>query len=191
MNHLSEDVSPGSDFLLFFPFLQGRTAPVWPNASASWINLYGSSSNATLWRSMLESISFEYLSWVNILRRVGVKPKRIIGQGGGSKSKLWNQIKADMLNIPYCTIQNSEQAVLGNAILAAYGVGDIKDIKATVGEWVRIKETFYPHPEKNKFYGKIYEYREKILNGPMHEIYEILVELKELKVPQTKSEKNV
>ena len=116
-----------------------------------------------------------------------MEPKRIIGQGGGSRSRLWNQIKADMLNIPYCTLQNTEQAVLGNAILAAYGVGDIKDIEETVGEWVRIKETFHPDPRRNRFYERMYEYRERILNGPMREMYGMLAELEKLDVPSAKN----
>ena len=114
---------------------------------------------------------------MNILRDHGVTPKRIIGQGGGSKSRLWNQIKADVLNIPYLTLMNTEQAVMGNALLAAYGVGDIKDLKKAVYDWVHIKDTFNPIKEHNALYMKIYKKREEILNGPLHEIFNSLADL--------------
>jgi xylulokinase len=119
--------------------------------------------------------------WMNILRNAGVKPKRIVGQGGGSKSRLWNQIKADVLGVPYVTLKNQEQAVMGNAMLAAFGVGDIKDLKKAACEWIRVKETFLPVKERNELYARIFDKREKMLNGPMREIFDTLSELHELR----------
>jgi len=177
MNSLAENEPLGSGYSLFYPYIQGRTSPVWSNASAAWLGLFGSSNSGTFWRSILESIAFEYLSWMNILREFGVQPKRIIGQGGGSKSRLWNQIKADILNVPYLTLKNPEQAVMGNALLAAYGVGDIADLKNAAIAWIDVKETFRPIKAQTDRYMRIYKTREKILNGPMREIFEQLADL--------------
>jgi xylulokinase len=184
MNKLAQKVPLGSEFSLFLPYLQGRSCPFWQNASAAWLGLYGSNNSGTLWRSMLEAIAFEYLSWVNILRKVGAKLTKIIGTGGGSKGKLWNQIKADMLNLPYVTLKRTEGAVLGNALLAAYGVGDIKNIKETVYKWVRTKDEFVPDRARNEAYTKIYEKRQELLNGPLREVFEKLMELHEIAVPE-------
>jgi len=185
MNSLASKTPLGAEFLLFFPFLQGRSSPAWANASAAWIGLFGSNNSGTLWRSMLESVAFEYLSWVNILRDVGIHLKRVIGTGGGSKGNFWNQIKADVLNAPYTTLKRTEGAVLGNALLAAYGVGDIKDLKEAVNQWVKQKDTFYPIKENNKAYIKIYQKREEILNGPLREVFNKIDGLHEIKVPQS------
>ncbi|KPJ87024.1 MAG: hypothetical protein AMS17_09815 [Spirochaetes bacterium DG_61] len=182
MNSLAEKVPLGSGYCLFYPYIQGRTSPVQPNASAAWLGLFGSNNSGTLWRSIMESIAFEYLLWMNILRSVGVQPKRIIGQGGGSRSKLWNQIKADILNVPYLTLKNPEQAVMGNALVAAYGVGDIKDLKEAAHKWIMIKETFSPIKEHNERYMHIYSIREKILKGPMNEIFDQLADLHSLSI---------
>jgi xylulokinase len=179
-DRLIKDIPAGAKGVLFLPFLQGRTNPVWPNASAGWLGLYGSHNSSYLWRSILESIVFEYLTWLNILRKSGLEPVKIVGQGGGSKSQTWNQIKADILNIPYITLEGSEYTVLGNALLAAYGVGDIKDLRKTAKEWVKVKNTFKPEPDKTLIYNKIYNQREKILNGPVKEIYNMLTELKNI-----------
>jgi len=135
---------------------------------------------------MLESIAFEYLSWMNVLREVGVKPIKIVGQGGGSKGNIWNQIKADILNIPYLTLKRSEQAVLGDALLAAYGVGDVKNLQKTAREWAEIKETFMPDRKNNSIYMKIYKQREKIINGPIKETFDMLAELHEIDIPEKK-----
>ena len=177
MNAEAETVPPGCGFSLFFPYLQGRTNPVWPNASAGWLGLYGSSGAACLWRSMLEAIAFEYYSWVQMLQEEGIQPKRIVGQGGGSKGGLWNQIKADVLNTEYVTLEKSEQAVLGNALLAAYAVGDVPDLREAAHRWVAYRDSFRPDPERHALYMRIYETRQRILNGPLAEAFEMLAEL--------------
>ncbi len=185
MNKLAEPTPIGAEFSLFFPFLQGRSSPAWPNASASWLGLYGSNNAGTLWRSILESIAFEYLGYVNILRSVGIDLKKVIGTGGGSKGAFWNQLKADVLNAPYTTLQRAEGAALGNAILAAYGVGDVKDIRKTVNDWIKQKDRFDPIPRNNEIYSKIFKVREDILNGPLYQIFDMITELHKMELPGT------
>ena len=174
----------GSEFSFFFPFLQGRSSPAWPNASATWLGLHGSNNRGTLWRSMLESIAFEYLSYTEILRSVDITLKRVVGTGGGSKGKLWNQMKADILNAPYVILERTEGAVLGNALLAAYGVGDITDLKKTVSEWVKVKDTFTPIARNTDAYAKIYAIRQEVLDGPLHQIFDRIADLHNIKLPE-------
>ncbi|MBM4340983.1 MAG: carbohydrate kinase [Deltaproteobacteria bacterium] len=172
LDQLAAQVPPGSDFSLFFPFLQGRSSPFWSTASGTWLGLRGSNQAAHLWRSMLESIAFEYLFWTNILRDEGIEVNRMIGTGGGSNSPLWNQIKADMLDLEYMIPARSEGAVLGNALLAAYGVGDIKDMKKTIKEWVTFQEVYRPNPKATALYERVAKVREEILNGPLLECFD-------------------
>jgi xylulokinase len=120
---------------------------------------------------MMESVAFEYLFWANVLRSENMPVNQMIGTGGGSKSPLWNQIKADIMNVDYMIPSHSEGAVMGNALLAAYGVGDIKDMKATIKDWVSFTRTFHPNPEMTKFYHELAKVREEILNGPLLEIF--------------------
>jgi len=171
LDKLAEKVPAGSDFSFFFPFLQGRSSPVWPTASGTWLGLRGSNQAGHLWRSMMESIAFEYLYWTTILRKENIPVKQMIGTGGGSKSPLWNQMKADMMDAEYMIPSHSEGAVKGNALLAAYGVGDIKDMKKTIREWVSFSKVFKPNPEITKFYHEVASVREEILNGPLLECF--------------------
>lgn len=171
MDKLAKKVPIGSNYLLFYPFLQGRSSPSWPSASSAFLGLYGSNKVGDLWRAMLESIAFEYLIWINIFKQIGININETVAIGGGSKSSLWNQIKADILNIKYITLEKSESAVMGNALLAGYGVGDIKDLKVAVKSWVKIHEVFNPDPLNSKIYNKIFKVREEILEGPLKEIF--------------------
>lgn len=177
MSALAEKTGIGSKNVLFFPFLQGRTNPVWPNSSAVWMGLYALHNSGDLWRSILESIGYEYLTWLNIMKKNGLKPYKVIGQGGGSKDYFWNQIKSDILNIPYLILERDEPTLLGNALLGAFGVGDIKDIRKSIKEWVKVKKTFLPNQKNNRIYKKFYKKREKILNGPIKEAFEMMAEL--------------
>jgi xylulokinase len=177
MNEAARKVPIGSGGTFFFPYLQGRTNPVWRDASAGWLGLYGSANSATLWRAMLESIALEYYGWVQLLEQEGIRPTRIVGQGGGSKGQLWNQIKADVINAEYVTLKRSEQAVMGNALLAAYGVGDISDLKESARQWVEYKDFFVPDAINHERYMMIYEKRQRIINGPLAGIFDIMAEI--------------
>lgn len=77
MSGLAKDVGIGAKKLLFFPFLQGRTNPVWPNSNAVWMGMYALHDSASLWRSILESIAFEYKTWLNIMIESGLEPKKL------------------------------------------------------------------------------------------------------------------
>ena len=98
--------------------------------------------------------------------------------GGGSKSDMWNQIKADTLNTSCKTLKRSDGAALGNAALAAYGTGDVKDLAQTISQWVETKKVYNPIKSNHEKYMKIYASREKILNGPLKEIFDELAALR-------------
>jgi len=177
MNQAARGIPAGAGHSLFFPYIQGRTNPVWPNASGGWLGLYGASNAAALWRAMLESIAFEYYGWVKLLEQEGMRPTRIVGQGGGSKGHFWNQIKADVINSEYVTLRKGEQAVLGNALVAAYGIGDIADLKNAARKAVEYKDTFVPDPAMHARYEQIYEMRQRVINGPLREIFDMIAGL--------------
>ena len=183
LDRMAAEVPPGSEMSLFFPYLQGRSNPAWAEASASFIGMFGSAGAGTLWRSLMESIAFEYLSWIDILRSVDIELHEVIGTGGGAKSKVWNQIKSDVLGAPYTTLERTEGAVLGNAVIAAYGIGDITDVPSTIQDWLRRHETVQPNPERTAVYRQIFQQREKILNGPMREVMQELSKMHEISQP--------
>ncbi|MCS6828216.1 MAG: FGGY family carbohydrate kinase [Caldilinea sp.] len=131
----AEAIPPGSDHLLFLPHLGGRVCPSEPNLRGVFFGLNWSHTKTHLYRAILESVAYEYAHYQRIVK--GLLPDlqftetRVIG--GGARSRVWNQIKADVLNTPYVTLNRQEFSVLGSAILAGYAVGVFKDM-ATVAE---------------------------------------------------------
>jgi sugar (pentulose or hexulose) kinase len=69
---------------------------------------------------------------------------------GGSKSREWNQIKADALGIPVVKIKHEEGAPLGAALLAGYGAGLFANLDQTAKKWISLGETISPNLENTK-----------------------------------------
>jgi xylulokinase len=181
MNKVSENIPMGSDGVLFFPYLQGRSNPYWENANGTWLGLYGSNNLSNLYKSMMESIAFEYLAWVNVFRSQGVDIDSLTVIGGGSKSDMWNQMKADVLDTTCKILKRSDAGALGNAALAAYGAGEIKDLTGTIKQWVEVKKVYKPVKSNHDAYMDIFKVREEILNGPLNEIFNKLAKLRNKK----------
>ena len=120
-----------------------------------------------MYRSILESIAYEYHLYFSILKEQNpqIAPQAIYGAGGGTKSGIFNQIKADVLGIPYRPLEDADTAVYASAMLAAFGIGRIPDLKAAMK--VQYKEEIYMPQEENsglyKEYAKQYARLLKLL----------------------------
>jgi L-fuculokinase len=78
-----------------------------------------------IFRACIESLSFRARQSLELLEEAGkFKADSIICVGGGSKNKLWNQIRADVMGIPVKLIGQKETTVLGAALFALFGTGD-------------------------------------------------------------------
>lgn len=76
----------------------------------------------------------------------------MISIGGGAKSPLFNQIKADVLGIPVVTFETGETALLGGAVIAAVGSKMLPDYKKTINRILRRVSEFVPDMEKHTAY---------------------------------------
>lgn len=154
LNKAIEGIAPGSDGLIFIPHLEGRAYPNNPSMRGEWKGFTRGHGLGHFFRSILEGIAYEYALYMErILEALDEKRKYTIrGVGGGSKSRVWNQIKADVLNCEYTTINRKDISTLGQALIAASATGAIKDIRETVKSIIRIEETFYPDEKNHAVY---------------------------------------
>jgi xylulokinase len=116
---------PGSDGLLFLPYLTGeRTPHPDPLARGAFVGLTVHHGRAHLTRAVLEGVAFGLRDSVELMRSVGMSGlSQIRATGGGSKSELWRRILADVLGATVVTTSTSEGAAQGAATLAAVGIG--------------------------------------------------------------------
>lgn len=159
LDNMAAQVPAGAESLLFLPHLGGRVCPSEPDLRGLWLGLNWSHTKAHLFRAMLEAVAYEYALYLNIekslLPNLDFREARVIG--GGAASKLWNQIKADVLGIPYVELSRSEFAVQGAAILAGYAAGVFSDLKATARQFVYPTTRVEPRPEYHEFYQPLAE----------------------------------
>ena len=130
MVQAADAVPPGAEGLVFSPHLGGRVCPADPLMRGAWMGFTWKHTQAHFFRAILESVAFEYAYYLRILceliPQLELIEARVIG--GGARSSIWNQIKADVLNVPYQRLQRSEFATWGSALIAGYAVGLFPDL---------------------------------------------------------------
>ncbi len=167
---LAERAEPGSGGVLFAPYLSGGN-PDNPDASGTWLGMTLATGLPELWRSMLEAIAFEYADFLGAFAANGVSVDAVLAVGGGARSGLWNQIKADATGVPWRVPGRQDGAVLADAALAAVAVGDLDDLAATVEAWVHGGSERAPRPEVVQQYAAIRARRAALLDGPLRSVF--------------------
>lgn len=144
---------PGARNLLMFPFLMGARSTRWnPDARGLILGLSLGHTRGDIARALMEGVGYEVATCLDGLRDIGVPPGELIAIGGGAKSDLWAQIKADILGVPVYRPRYTEAASLGAAILAATAVGLVSDPAATARAWNPPVQTFTPNAEATRTY---------------------------------------
>jgi xylulokinase len=132
-------VPPGSDGLLFLPYLTGERTPDLPRATGVFHGLTPRTMKpAHLMRATMEGATLGLAYGLDGLRSLGVVPEEIRLIGGGSKSAAWRQICADVFGCRVVTLMEAEGAALGAAIQAAAAVDSSWTIRKWANALVRI-----------------------------------------------------
>lgn len=153
-------VAPGCDGLVFLPYLTGeRTPHADPYARGAFVGLTRRHSRAHLTRAVIEGVSFGLRDLLELSREIGMRPARVRLSGGGARSGLWRQMLADVLRTPAATVNVSQGAAYGAALLAGVGAGVYPDVEAAAAATVRETSVTEPGPEAERYEGPYAEYR--------------------------------
>ena len=178
LDEMAAKITPGSDGLVFLPHLAGRTYPTDSKVKGIWIGFSWSHKKAHFYRSILESIAYEYRYYFRIIKELfpetDYSEVRVIG--GGCKSNLWNQIKADVLGIPYVQINEEDVGLIGLAMTAAKGVGLIDGISKSISNIIKPTVKYKPRDKHHKYYqnyADLYEDLFKNINPTFSELSRI------------------
>ncbi len=150
-------IPPGAEGLLFLPYLSGeRTPHPDPYARGVFFGLSLKHSRPHLTRAVIEGITFGLKDCLELLNGMGIRFNRVRVSGGGAKSLLWRKIMANVFNLDIVTVNATEGAAFGAALLAGVGTGVYKDAKE--GCRKTIYETGITKPDKNaEIYQKCYK----------------------------------
>ena len=142
-------VPPGSDGLLFLPYLSGERSPhPDPLARGAFVGLTLSHDRRALARAVLEGVAFGLRDGLDLMLEAGTPaPSQIRASGGGLRSALWRQILADVLEAELAVVATEEGAAFGAALLAAVGAGWFPTVDAATDAIVRVRPIASPGPD--------------------------------------------
>ena len=141
-------VPPGSDGLLWTPYLMGeRTPHLDSNARGALVGLTASHTRAHVIRAILEGVAFSLRDTFTLFGEMKVPVKNIRLGGGGARSALWRQIQADVYGKPVEIVEAEEGAAYGAALLAAVGAGVWPSVDAACAATIRVAARIDPQPE--------------------------------------------
>ena len=144
-------VPPGSDGLLWAPYLMGeRTPHLDPNARGALIGLTASHTRGHVVRAILEGVAFSLRDSFTLFADMKVPVTRIRLGGGGARSPLWRQIQADVYGHEVEIVEAEEGAAYGAAILAGVGAKVWNSVDTACNEIVRVAQRVAPQPEAVK-----------------------------------------
>ncbi len=152
-------IAPGSEGLFFQPYLTGeRTPHADPYLRASFVGLTVRHSRAHMTRSVLEGVAFGLRDNLHLLGDAGLPaPREIRLSGGGARSPVWRQILADVLGVELVTVQTTEGAAYGAALLAGVGAGLWTSVEKACEATVRAEQVITPRTELVTTYSELHD----------------------------------
>jgi xylulokinase len=149
-------VPPGSAGLVFLPYMMGERSPIWDSdARGVFLGLTLASGRGALVRAVLEGSAFALRHNLEVAAEAGIAVGELRSVGGGARSRLWSQIKADVTGIPVSLPETSIGAPFGDAALAAVAAGLHADVRGLVGT-IRVRERFEPRADARPRYDELY-----------------------------------
>ena len=161
---LFNEFAPGEPTnIIVLPFLQGMggTPDVDASATGTFFGITTATRLPDIYRAILEGVTYEIRYNQEKLAENGVKIDKFLACGGGAKSQLWLQIKADILGCDVYPSSVDETGAMGSAILGFAAVTG-KDKFEMAKKFAKYKETIHPNPEMQAIYDKKYETYKKL-----------------------------
>lgn len=158
LDTIAAQIQPGSDGLIVLDNFQGNRSPYQePLARGALWGLSLSHTRAHILRAIYEGTAYGTLHILETLSRGGFEVQEMYASGGGSRSKLWLQIHADVTNLPIYLTAVKEASTLGTAIYAAVGSGFYDSLPEATLKMVRVTGQVYPNKETHELYQFYYD----------------------------------
>jgi len=157
------NVPEGPTGLLVLPHFSGSGTPLLDTTSKGAIlGLTFATTHVTIAKAILEGLVFELRVNTDLLKEAGVAIDELHAVGGGARSPLWLQLKADICRIPLRVPQVTEAACLGAALLAGTAAGTYPDLPAAVERTVRLEQRVEPHADSVAAYEERYRLYQQV-----------------------------
>lgn len=154
---LEREMPPHPTSIMVLPYLMGTGTPYLDSsARLAFLGIGDRTQRGDLYRALLEGIALDLRLNLERLGNRAELEREVVAMGGGSRSKIWIQIIADVLGKPVSTLSCDEGGALGCAILCAAALGLYPSLEKAAGAMAQIKDRFEPRQETKKIYDEKY-----------------------------------
>jgi len=137
LSEMAGSVPPGSQGLLFMPYLTGERHPhPDPMTRGGFVGLTIQHELPHMVRAVMEGVAFGMRDLLELLKAQGTLPVSAAVSGGAANSPVWSQLLADIVNLPLYTVNSTEGGALGAAILGAVGAGAWPDVPSACADLI-------------------------------------------------------
>jgi sugar (pentulose or hexulose) kinase len=144
-----------SDGITFIPALAGAMTPTWrPHARATLHGLAAGHDRAHVARAILEGLAFACRDVTERLASLGIPTRDVLVLGGGARSNLWMQIRADALGLPHHVAARVDTSAVGAAMIASVAAGLAPDLATSAAFASPPVATFTPQASLDKAYAR-------------------------------------
>ncbi|MFB3737871.1 MAG: xylulokinase [Candidatus Velamenicoccus archaeovorus] len=173
----AESVPPGSEGLVFLPYLTGeRTPHLDPKATGGFVGLTARHGRAHMTRALMEGVLFSLRDGLEIMRGIDVRPSQIRAIGGGATSLLWLQLQADVYGTVVHRLAIEEGAAYGAALLGHVAAGTFAGVEEATSVVRTLDEVTEPDAVRTAAYEEVYQvYRGlyRTLREDMHRLADL------------------
>jgi xylulokinase len=184
-------IAPGCNGLILLPHLQGALFPEYNDAARGvFFGMTLAHKQAHFVRAIMEAIGFMIRRDLEGLDRLGAGAQEIRVLGGGARSRLWAQMKADICKVRVVVPAESEAAALGAAILASVGSSVYPDIPSAVRAMSKIKDSIEPNPGNAEVYDAAFRLYVSLYDA-VKELYSHCKQIEDISAKVTTPERQV
>ena len=157
MDRMAKESTPGAGGVIFIPYLNGALCPLWDTTARGMLfGLSLSTRRSDLVQAVMEGCSFDLKFNLEVIESLGADVSEMVITGGGSKSRPWNQARADITQKCIKVVTDSGGSVLGAALLAGVGAGFYQDTKVAANQIQQRGQKYFPRSELARTYQKFY-----------------------------------
>lgn len=143
--------------LLVLPHFAGAATPYMDTgAKGALIGLTAAHTVSDIYRACMEGVAYEMLVNLEWLKGSGIHFKMLHATGGGARSAVWTQMKADILNVPFTTLATANAGTVGSAMLTGIAVGCFQNLDEAAAHMVEKTKVYLPDVVRHEKYMEVY-----------------------------------
>ena len=152
--------------MLVLPHFAGAATPYMDTGSKGAIlGISAASTVSDIYRACMEGVVYEMLLNVELLKESGTGFDCMHATGGGARSEVWMQMKADVLNLPIVALETADAGTVGSAMLTGIAIGCFKDLDDAAKYMVQKKKIYVPNLEMHEKYMSVYQRYKKLYDA--------------------------